>query len=299
MDYILKPQTGDSLAIPQLVLNQVERMDGDTIRVALYLLKGGSFDPAQIARDLKLKSNRIAENALQFWVGAGLLERKGNAPLRPLLNTDTEQLNEAAFRDPMVSMIVSEVEMHFGKALSHVELSKLAALYQSEQFQADVILLCVSHMSSTQQKCTVGRLAVELGRWRDAGVETSADAESYLRREELRRKREAEVAPLFGIKQEELTYTQKSSIHRWFESWDFDLPMVQEALLHADGKNTIRYVGGILRAWHAQGFTQPSQVRGSGSLQGSNITVTAAAQKQISGAIQGVFHQDWNSIFDD
>lgn len=299
MDYILKPQTGDTLAVPQLVVNQLERADGDAMRVALYLLNGGSLDPAQIARDLKLKSTRNAENALLFWAGAGLLEKKASVPLRPLLDTDTQRLNEAAFRDPMVTTIAQEAEMHFGKALSHVELSKLAELYQQEQFPVDVILLCMSHMVSAQKKCTVGRLAVELGRWRDAGVETAADAENYLRREEERRKREAEVAPLFGMKQEDLTHTQKSSIHKWFESWGFDLAMVQEALLHADGKNTVRYVSGILRAWHAQGFTQPVQVRGSGSLQGSNITATATAQKQTSGAIQGVFQQDWNSIFDD
>lgn len=300
MEYTLKPQNGDTLAVPQLVVNQLERTDGDTIRVALYLLKGGSADPAQIARDLGLKSNRTAENALQFWVGAGLLEKKRTVNLQPLPATDTQRLNEAAFRDPMVSVIVEEVQMHFGKMLSHSELIRLTSLYQEEQYPADVILPCVSHMAAQQQKCTVGRLAIELSRWREAGVETGADVENYLRREQQRRQREADVAPLFGLKAEELTMTQKNSVHKWFESWGFDLPMVREAIIHAEGKNTIRYVSGILRAWHAQGFTQPAQVRGSGSLQGSNITATAAAaQKPTSGAIQGVFQQDWNSVFDD
>ncbi|MCF2558324.1 DNA replication protein DnaD, partial [Fournierella massiliensis] len=74
MEYTLKKQQGDSLAVPKLVFANLTRADGDTVRVALYLLGGGGAEPAQIAHDLGLKSARQAQAALEWWAGAGLLE---------------------------------------------------------------------------------------------------------------------------------------------------------------------------------------------------------------------------------
>ena len=145
----------------------------------------------------------------------------------------------------------------------------------------------------------MGRLAGELARWRSNGVETGEQAERYLALLEKRRQEEQEVAPLFGLKPEELTLAQKRSIYGWYEDWNYSLPMIREALVYAQDKNTIRYVNGILRHWHSQGFTSPAQVQGSGVLQGNNITSTGAAQPAASSSIQAMFSQDWNQSFED
>lgn len=299
MEYVLKAVQGDSCPVPQLVFNQLQRADGDAMRAALYLVAGGSTDPKQMARDLRLKSVRAAENILQFWAGAGLLEPKNAQPLaeqpKPL---NTCQINLASLRDPMVAAIMDEVQVHFGKVLSHSEMEKLAGLYLQDQYPADMILICCAYLAQ-QDKRSVARLAGELARWRDSGVETGEQAERYLVLLEKRRKEEEMVAPLFGMKPEDLTLAQKRSIHGWFEDWNFSLAMIREAQVHAQDKNTIRYVNGILRSWHSQGYTTPDQVQGAGVLQGNNITATAAQPTQASSSIQAVFSQDWNQAFED
>ena len=299
VEYALKEIQGDSRAVPQLVFNQLQRADGDSVRAALYLIAGGSTDPKQMARELRLKSVRAAENILQFWAGAGLLEPK-NAPRleEPAPVLDTRQINLAAMRDPMVATLMEEVQAHFGKVLSHSEMQRLAGLYLQEEYPLDVILICCAYLAQSGKR-TVARLSSELARWRENGVETGEQAERYLVLLERRRKEEEAVAPLFGITPQDLTLAQKRSIYSWFEDWNFSLPMIREALVHAEDKNTIRYVNGILRTWHSQGYTQPSQVQGSGVLQGSNITSTAAQPTQASGSIQAMFSQDWNQAFED
>ena len=79
MTYQLARLSGDSLAVPQLVLNQLQRGDENLIRTALYILSTRSTDPADIAHALRLKSTAAAQRALDFWYGAGLLERAPEA----------------------------------------------------------------------------------------------------------------------------------------------------------------------------------------------------------------------------
>lgn len=127
MTYRLLRQGGDSIAVPQLVFNSLPRADEASVRVALYILASGSTDPRDIAHALGLKSARAAEDALRWWAGAGLLEavRTGaDAPApegpKPLLTI--EQINQAALRDPMVSLLTSEVQAALGTEIGRAHV---------------------------------------------------------------------------------------------------------------------------------------------------------------------------------
>ena len=78
--YKLANPGGDTVAVPRLVFSHLTRVDGDTLRVALYVLDKNCTDPRTIARDLGLKSIEAANRALQYWSGAGLLEPDRGAP---------------------------------------------------------------------------------------------------------------------------------------------------------------------------------------------------------------------------
>ena len=77
--------------------------------------------------------------------------------------------------------------------------------------------------------------------------------------------------------------------------------MIDEALLRAGNKNTIRYVDGILRAWRAQGITTVAAARGQGQLSGSNILATErpAAPQPAASAQKDLFNRNWAALFDD
>ena len=198
-------------------------------------------------------------------------------------------------------MLCEEAQTAFGKALSRSEMQRLVGLYLTDGWQPDVILLCCAEVAR-QGRRTIAAVARELIRWREAGVETGEDAERYLRRCKQREQWCAEAAEQFGIAADALTRWERSAIARWHEEWGIGREMIEEALLRAGNKTTIRYVDGILRAWRAQGITTVSAARGQGQLSGSNILATqrpAPQQPAAASAQQPLSSRDWMAMFDE
>lgn len=301
MAYTLAPYNGDTLPVPQIVLTHLAQADGDTVRTALYVLQTGDTDPRTIARTLGLPSIEAARRALQYWAGAGLLvNSKASAPVVPA-EEKAAKIDLASLNDPYVSVLCEEAQTAFGKALSRSELQRLVALYLNDGWQPDVILLCCAE-SARQGRRSVAAVAQELTRWREDGVESGEDAERYLRKVKQREEWCADAAAQFGIEPTALTRWERGAIARWHEEWGIGREMIDEALLRAGSKNTIRYVDGILRAWRAQGITTVAAARGQGQLSGSNILATerpAAPQPAAASAQKDLFNRNWAAMFDE
>lgn len=295
MGYRLAAQNGDTVAVPQVVFAHLPRAEGDAVRVALYLLGGGAAEPRTIAHDLGLKSIEAAKRALQYWAGAGLLEKDSAAPAAP--EPAPVKIDLAALNDPYVAVLCQEAQAALGRALGRSEMLRLVGLYLNDGWQPDVILTCCAE-AARQNRPTAAAVCRELQRWREAGVETGEDAERYLKQEALRAQRWAQTAALFGAGADKLTRWERTAITRWYEEWGFDDAMIEEALLHAEAHRTVRYVDGILRAWRAQGLLTVDAVRGKGQLAGSNILSTGARPAAAT-AKKDLFHADWNAVFDD
>lgn len=301
MPYKLAPYNGDTLAVPQIVLTHLAQADGDTVRTALYVLQTGDTDPRTIARALGLTSVEAARRALQYWAGAGLLENTKAAPPAVPAEVHAAKIDLANLNDPYVSVLCEEAQTAFGKALSHSEMQRLVSLYLNEGWQPDVILLCCAEVAR-QGRRSVAAVARELARWREDGVESGEDAERYLRKVKQREDWCADAAAQFGIEPTALTRWERGAIARWHEEWGIGREMIDEALLRAGSKNTIRYVDGILRAWRAQGITTVAAARGQGQLAGSNILATerpAAPQPAAASAQKDLFNRDWAALFDE
>ena len=295
MGYRVAAQNGDTVAVPQVVFAHLPRAEGDAVRVALYLLGGGAAEPRTIAHDLGLKSIEAAKRALQYWAGAGLLEKDSAAPAAP--EPAPAKIDLAALNDPYVAVLCQEAQAALGRALGRSEMLRLVGLYLNDGWQPDVILTCCAE-AARQNRPTAAAVCRELQRWREAGVETGEDAERYLKQEALRAQRCAQTAALFGAGADKLTRWERTAITRWYEEWGFDDAMIEEALLHAEAHRTVRYVDGILRAWRAQGLLTVDAVRGKGQLAGSNILSTGARPAAAT-AKKDLFHADWNAVFDD
>ena len=295
MGYRVAAQNGDTVAVPQVVFAHLPRAEGDAVRVALYLLGGGAAEPRTIAHDLGLKSIEAAKRALQYWAGAGLLEKDSAAPAAP--EPAPAKIDLAALNDPYVAVLCQEAQAALGRALGRSEMLRLVGLYLNDGWQPDVILTCCAE-AARQNRPTAAAVCRELQRWREAGVETGEDAERYLKQEALRAQRWAQTAALFGAGADKLTRWERTAITRWYEEWGFGDAMIEEALLHAEAHRTVRYVDGILRAWRAQGLLTVDAVRGKGQLAGSNILSTGARPAAAT-AKKDLFHADWNAVFDD
>ena len=299
MIYRLKELQGDTIAVPQLVFSKLGIAEEYNVRVALYVLATGITDPDKICADLKLRSRISAESALSFWAGAGLLVSERGAAPAPVAEPARVDLASVA-NDPYVAVLCQEAQSIFGKTLSRSEMQRLVGLYLNDGWQPDVILLCCAEVTRLGRR-TIAAVTHLLARWREDGVETGEDAERWLQRAKQREAWCQDAAAQFGIEPRALTNWERRTIARWHEEMGIGREMIDEALLRANGKNTVRYVDGILRAWRAQGITTIDAARRQGQLEGSNIVMTERpnAQPPAASAQKDLFNRNWAAMFDE
>ena len=265
MGYRLAEQNGESVAVPRLVFAHLARADGDTIRAALYLLGGGGTDPRTMARDLGMPSIEAAKRAMQYWAGAGLLERyeenaaPGEEPSAPAPMTWAE-IAAASRTDPMISSLIDCAQAGFARPLTHSEMEKLVNLYIIDGFAPETVMLCVAYVAS-KGKRTMGAVSHELKVWRAEGVETGEQADAHLKLLALRQSREQYVSGLLNIPESELTLGGRKAIARWYEVYGYDDAMVQEAAVQAGPKRDLWYWNSILKTWNAKGLRTVHDVR--------------------------------------
>lgn len=278
MIYHLNPQNGDSISVPQLVFSNLARADENCIRVALFILQTGCTDPRTIAHDLGLKGIATANRALQWWAGAGLLTtERGRLPEEAPVIPQPEEPDVALLLcDPKVAAISEHAQACFGGTLGDSAARELVSLYQVSGYPADVIMLCLSHMTTGSARPTVRSVKTELEKWRKAGVKDGESAEKYLALLAVRAKREAFAASLVGKAAEDLTTGERRHIARWYEKWLFEDSMVEAALHHLDHERSIWALNDILKLWAEKGWHTPDDIRG-GTVFGHNVRVDSTA----------------------
>ncbi len=286
MLFRVKPNNGDTIAVPQLIFSKLESTDETSVRVALYILATGNCNAEQIAKDLKLRSKQTAERALLWWAGAGLLEAAEDTNANPIEVAPApmtwQEIAVASRTDPMIASLVECVQTSFRCALSHSELQRLVALYLQDGFAPDVIMLCVTYLA-TKEKRTIAALRHALRAWESEGVTTGEEADKYLQLLALRETREGFVAGLLKIPPAEFTLSNRKAIARWYETYHFDDDMISEALVHAGTKADVWYLNGILRNWNNKGLRTVHQVRGGGAVSGAdnhNVRVDRATPSE-------------------
>ncbi len=283
MLYQFAKWSGESLAVPQLVLNQLERGEENLTRVALYILSTGNLDPTDIARALRLRTVSSAQRALDFWYGAGLLERaeqstavpEPETAVRPPRLTSAE-VAAVSCNDPQVSVLVQECQKLLGCMINQNDTNILVSLYCNDKIPVDTILYAAAYSVGEGHRSARYIERVVL-RWKESGIVTGEEAERYLHLLEKRRKIETEVAHVLGCEDRHFTTAERKLIASWFEEMKYDLAMVQEACLYAEGKKNIRYINGIFKSWFSKGWRSVKDVQAAQALEGVNIQPAAPA----------------------
>lgn len=274
---------GDTVAVPQLLFARLGFPDAGEarFRVALYLLSHGECDAAGVAGALRLPQAEV-EKALEYWEGAGLLERCGQPGGEALpapkpsrrRHMNTAQMNEAAGADPVLGAMMQELQRIFGGLVSHRDQTVFCTLYSEDGFAADLILTAAIHCR-TEGK--TGALKVErtLFDWRRDGIDDCAAADAHLKRMEARRARYGQVAALLGIDEKGMTTAERKGIDRWGEEYGYGNDMLELARLYAGEKDRdVKYLSSIMKRWYAAGYRTTKDVQRAE--EGRNLRVQGA-----------------------
>ena len=279
MTYQLAPWNGETIAVPQLIFNQLQRGEENLTRVALYILSTHTTDATEIARALRLKSVASAQRALDFWYGAGLLEKAphqmaGPEPEAPIPSPKLTpaEIQSILCTDPQISVLMSEAQKLWGGVINATDTNILINLYQKEEIPVDTLLYALAHAISEgyHKMFYVQKIALK---WKESGILTGEDAERYLHLSEQRKKRELEVSELLYATNKKFTPSEKEMICTWFETYQYTLAMIQETLLYIDSKEkyTVRYINSIIKSWYAKGWRTVRDVQASKAITGMNV----------------------------
>lgn len=288
MPYKLSDSLGDSLAVPQLVFAKLPETEDDWVRVALYILATGETDPACLARALRLKSPERAKEALLYWKGAGLLEScaEAQAESTPQLasrpHLTSPEVTAAAVKDPSIAALVQECQRLMGGVITQADTNILVSLYCNDGMPLDMILLGVAHFSALGKRSARYIERVLLG-WQRDGIDSGAAVERYLKQLAQREACEKRVAKLFALDEPKFTKAERALIADWYENFGYDDSMVTEAIAYAGEKKSVRYVGGILRAWYSKGYKTVRDVmrESAGTMQNLQPAASSARNSAV------------------
>lgn len=272
---------GDSVAVPQILFARLGFPDAGEarFRVALYVLAHGECEAGQLAAALRLGQGEV-EKALEYWEGAGLLERvqaPGETPAPAAkpprrLHMNTGAVNEAAGADPVLGAMMQELQRVFGGLVSQRDQAIFCTLYCEDGFAADLILTAALH---SREEGGTGAVRVEriLFDWRKQGIDDAAAADTHLQLLQARKKRYGEVAALLGIPENGMTLAERRAIDRWNEEYGYGDEMIELARLYAGEKDRdVKYLASIFKRWHSKEYRTTKDVQRAE--EGRNLRVT-------------------------
>ena len=276
--YILREDQPNIVLPAQQADRLIGRGDGDAALLYLCLLRADRGVTAQeLQRRLKWSQLRLhaAETALQE---LGLIDRPPEqkppepAQERPVYTAD--DLTDLLTGDAGFRMLVPQTEEKLGKRLKTADLQILAGLYDDLGLPADVIYLLVCHCVARSEerygpgrRPTLRQIEKEGYHWAQRGLFDQESASRYLRDWNVRRSAMSRYMQVLGLGDRRPVESEERYITDWM-----DKGFPPETVALAYDKTVFykkqlewRYLNGILRRWHENGWHTEEEVRQSDS----------------------------------
>ncbi len=245
--------------------------NGDAALLYLLLQRlDGPVSAEVLAQRLGWSQLRLsaAETALQE---LGFLRRTQPPPPpagepRPYSGEELADLLEG---DSGFAMLVSQTEEKLGKRLKTADLQIIAGLYDDLGMPVDVIYLLVCHCVERIQRRfgegrrpTLRQIEKEGAYWVQLGLMDQTSAGNYLKEYARKQEKTAAYMQVLQLGSRPPVDSEQRYIYQWI-----DMGFPPETVAMAYDKTVFykkelnwRYLNGILRRWHQQGWHTPEQV---------------------------------------
>lgn len=256
----------------------LDRGDGDAALLYLCLLRADRGVTAQeLQRKLKWSQLRLhaAETALQE---LGLIDRPPEqkppepAQERPVYTAD--DLTDLLTGDAGFRMLVPQTEEKLGKRLKTADLQILAGLYDDLGLPADVIYLLVCHCVTRSEerygpgrRPTLRQIEKEGYHWAQRGLFDQESASQYLRDWNVRRSAMSRYMQVLGLGDRRPVESEERYIADWMDKGfpPETVALAYDKTVFYKKELNWRYLNGILRRWHENGWHTEEEVRQSDS----------------------------------
>ena len=276
--YILREDQPNIVLPAQQADRLIGRGDGDAALLYLCLLRADRGVTAQeLQRKLKWSQLRLhaAETALQE---LGLIDRPPEQKLpepaqeRPVYTAD--DLTDLLTGDAGFRMLVPQTEEKLGKRLKTADLQILAGLYDDLGLPADVIYLLVCHCVTRSEerygpgrRPTLRQIEKEGYHWAQRGLFDQESASQYLRDWNVRRSAMSRYMQVLGLGDRRPVESEERYIADWMDKGfpPETVALAYDKTVFYKKELNWRYLNGILRRWHENGWHTEEEVRQSDS----------------------------------
>ena len=276
--YILREEQPNIVLPAQQADRLIGRGDGDAALLYLCLLRADRGVTAQeLQRRLKWSQLRLhaAETALQE---LGLIDRPPEqkppepAQERPVYTAD--DLTDLLTGDAGFRMLVPQTEEKLGKRLKTADLQILAGLYDDLGLPADVIYLLVCHCVTRSEerygpgrRPTLRQIEKEGYHWAQRGLFDQESASRYLRDWNVRRSAMSRYMQVLGLGDRRPVESEERYITDWMDKGfpPETVALAYDKTVFYKKELNWRYLNGILRRWHENGWHTEEEVRQSDS----------------------------------
>lgn len=276
--YILREDQPNIVLPAQQADRLIGRGDGDAALLYLCLLRADRGVTAQeLQRKLKWSQLRLhaAETALQE---LGLIDRPPeqkppeSAQERPVYTAD--DLTDLLTGDAGFRMLVPQTEEKLGKRLKTADLQILAGLYDDLGLPADVIYLLVCHCVTRSEerygpgrRPTLRQIEKEGYHWAQRGLFDQESASQYLRDWNVRRSAMSRYMQVLGLGDRRPVESEERYIADWMDKGfpPETVALAYDKTVFYKKELNWRYLNGILRRWHENGWHTEEEVRQSDS----------------------------------
>lgn len=276
--YILREDQPNIVLPAQQADRLIGRGDGDAALLYLCLLRADRGVTAQeLQRRLKWSQLRLhaAETALQE---LGLIDRPPEqkppepAQERPVYTAD--DLTDLLTGDAGFRMLVPQTEEKLGKRLKTADLQILAGLNDDLGLPADVIYLLVCHCVARSEerygpgrRPTLRQIEKEGYHWAQRGLFDQESASRYLRDWNVRRSAMSRYMQVLGLGDRRPVESEERYITDWMDKGfpPETVALAYDKTVFYKKELNWRYLNGILRRWHENGWHTEEEVRQSDS----------------------------------
>ncbi len=276
--YILREDQPNIVLPAQQADRLIGRGDGDAALLYLCLLRADRGVTAQeLQRRLKWSQLRLhaAETALQE---LGLIDRppeqKPPEPAQERPGYTADDLTDLLTGDAGFRMLVPQTEEKLGKRLKTADLQILAGLYDDLGLPADVIYLLVCHCVARSEerygpgrRPTLRQIEKEGYHWAQRGLFDQESASRYLRDWNVRRSAMSRYMQVLGLGDRRPVESEERYITDWMDKGfpPETVALAYDKTVFYKKELNWRYLNGILRRWHENGWHTEEEVRQSDS----------------------------------
>jgi DnaD/phage-associated family protein len=280
MSYIIKPEAmTSSFLVPSAAVDGAIKLASHTqLKVLLCFLRNLSngADAKSVADFLKIPLSE-AEDALRFWVQAGILSSIAEVatptetPKAPAKKTvakaqvekpNREEIFSSAASDAALAWLLQEAEMTFGRALRFSEMQTLAWLYLDHGMDVSLLITLITY-AIKEGKATTSFIESTALIWLEQGISTLSEADAYMTERNMRKTAWGMIEKAFGLDHRMPSEKELVFASEWVIKWGFGEKMLKAAYnicVDKNAKISMPYINKILKSWFEKGIKSPEDI---------------------------------------